>query len=357
MSATVQAPATVPFVALDREHAEIAGELRAAFDRVLGRSAFILGEEVAAFEAAWAAACGTTHCVGAASGTAALTLLLQAAGIGRGDEVIVPGPHLHRVGAGRRPRRRRAGPVRRRRWHRPARLGRGGSRDRAADGGDHGRAPLRPAVRHARARAARRAARPRAVRGRRPGARRRRSMAAARAASDVGAAFSFYPSKNLGALGDGGAICTITTTSRSASGSCATSGSAARASTWCRAPTSGSTACRPPSCGVKLPRLAAANDARRRHAARYREWLAGAVGLLEERAETPCVYHLFPVRVRGREASRRGCAARGIATGLHYTPALHRQPALQGLIRVARRARPRPRRGLPRSSRCRCRPA
>jgi dTDP-4-amino-4,6-dideoxygalactose transaminase len=80
----------VPFAALDREHAELADQLRAAFERVVSRSSFVLGEEVERFETAWAAACGTTECVGAASGTAALTLLLRAAGIGRGDEVIVP---------------------------------------------------------------------------------------------------------------------------------------------------------------------------------------------------------------------------------------------------------------------------
>ena len=80
----------VPFVALDREHAAIAAELQAAFDRVVRRSAFILGEEVSRFESRWAAACGTTYCVGVASGTAALTLLIRAAGIGQGDEVIVP---------------------------------------------------------------------------------------------------------------------------------------------------------------------------------------------------------------------------------------------------------------------------
>src|SRR3954471_10149844 len=83
-------PDRVPFVALDRQHAPIAEELRAAFDRVVGASAFILGSEVAAFEAEFAAYCGTDHCVGVASGTAALTLAVEAAGIGPGDEVIVP---------------------------------------------------------------------------------------------------------------------------------------------------------------------------------------------------------------------------------------------------------------------------
>src|SRR4051794_7683639 len=83
-------PAAVPFVALDREHEELAGELRRAFEDVVRRSAFVLGEEVERFEQSWAAACGTAHCVGVASGTAALTLLLRAVGVGRGDEVLVP---------------------------------------------------------------------------------------------------------------------------------------------------------------------------------------------------------------------------------------------------------------------------
>ena len=53
----------VPFVALDREHAALAEELDAAFRRVLRRGAFILGDELGRFEAAWAATCGTQHCV------------------------------------------------------------------------------------------------------------------------------------------------------------------------------------------------------------------------------------------------------------------------------------------------------
>src|SRR4051794_28325342 len=81
---------SVPFVALEREHAQFADELKECFDRVLRGGVFVLGEEVERFEAAWAQACGTAHCVGVGSGTAALTLLLRAAGVGRGDEVIVP---------------------------------------------------------------------------------------------------------------------------------------------------------------------------------------------------------------------------------------------------------------------------
>src|SRR3954453_9742926 len=80
----------IPFVDLARQHEPIAAELRAAFDRVLGASSYILGEEVARFEEEFAAYCGARYCVGVASGTAALTIAALSAGIRPGDEVIVP---------------------------------------------------------------------------------------------------------------------------------------------------------------------------------------------------------------------------------------------------------------------------
>src|SRR3954453_13850635 len=81
---------TTPFVDLARQHEPIASELRAAFERVVGASSYILGEEVARFEEEFAAYCGVSHCVGVASGTAALTIAARAAGIRPGDEGIVP---------------------------------------------------------------------------------------------------------------------------------------------------------------------------------------------------------------------------------------------------------------------------
>src|SRR3954462_1973525 len=80
----------IPFVDLARQHQPIAAELHAAFERVLGASSYILGEEVAHFEEEFAAYCGVSHCVGVASGTAALTIAARAAGVRPGDEVIVP---------------------------------------------------------------------------------------------------------------------------------------------------------------------------------------------------------------------------------------------------------------------------
>src|SRR3954451_17490076 len=80
----------IPFVDLGRQHAALADELHAAYERVIRANAFVLGEEVARFEDEFAAYCGVRDCIGVASGTAALTLATLAAGIGPGDEVIVP---------------------------------------------------------------------------------------------------------------------------------------------------------------------------------------------------------------------------------------------------------------------------
>ncbi|HEX3452323.1 MAG TPA: aminotransferase class I/II-fold pyridoxal phosphate-dependent enzyme, partial [Solirubrobacteraceae bacterium] len=80
----------VPFVGLARQHSALDTELRDAFERVVASDGFILGPDVEAFEHEFADYCCARECVGVASGTAALALALTAAGIGPGDEVIVP---------------------------------------------------------------------------------------------------------------------------------------------------------------------------------------------------------------------------------------------------------------------------
>ena len=92
-------PPTVPFVDLARMHAPIAGELQAAFERLLGSGAFTLGEEVEGFEREFAAYCGVDHCVGVASGTAALTIALVAAGKASGRKAPWKGGWWCRAGA------------------------------------------------------------------------------------------------------------------------------------------------------------------------------------------------------------------------------------------------------------------
>ena len=82
----------IPFVDLKSLHNELRGELQEVFDRVLDNSSFVLGPEVQRFEQEFAAYVGTTHCVAVNTGTAAIHLALAALGIGPGDEVITV-PH------------------------------------------------------------------------------------------------------------------------------------------------------------------------------------------------------------------------------------------------------------------------
>jgi dTDP-3-amino-3,4,6-trideoxy-alpha-D-glucose transaminase len=322
---------TVPFAALDREHDAIATEIRAAFDRVVRRSAFILGEEVDRFEAQWAATCATAYCVGVGSGTAALTLLLRSAGIGRGDEVIVPAhtyiasalgvinagavPVLCDVeeGTGLLDVDAAAAAVTPRTAAILAVHLYGQVCDMPALGGvarRHGLALFEDA---AQAHGATGQGRPAGSLG-------------------DGAAFSFYPSKNLGALGDGGAICTDDAALAERARRLRNLGQRRKGEHTDLGVNERLDGLQAALLSVKLGHLQEGNRARRRHAAAYRERLAGHVGLLQERAMSPCVYHLFPIRVAARPAVVDALGAAGIDTGVHYTPALHWQPALRGRV-------------------------
>lgn len=83
-------PVKVPFVDLSLQHQPIQQEIEQAIALMIARGDYILGEAVREFEAAFAKACGVQYGVGVSSGTSAIALGLQACGIGRGDEVIVP---------------------------------------------------------------------------------------------------------------------------------------------------------------------------------------------------------------------------------------------------------------------------
>ncbi|MGA2258111.1 MAG: aminotransferase class I/II-fold pyridoxal phosphate-dependent enzyme, partial [Thermoguttaceae bacterium] len=80
----------VPLVDLGAQYESLRPEINAAIQKVLDARCFILGPPVDEFERAFAAFCGASHCVGVASGTDALQLMLRGLGIGPGDEVIVP---------------------------------------------------------------------------------------------------------------------------------------------------------------------------------------------------------------------------------------------------------------------------
>ena len=82
--------AAIPFLDMKPAYEELKPELDAAYERVMRSGWFVLGKEVEAFEAEYAAFCGTKHCVGLGNGLEALELVLRAWNIGPGDEVIVP---------------------------------------------------------------------------------------------------------------------------------------------------------------------------------------------------------------------------------------------------------------------------
>jgi dTDP-4-amino-4,6-dideoxygalactose transaminase len=83
-------PATIPLVDLSLQHAQIADEVARGWDRAVAGSSFILGDDVAAFEGEFAAFSDVEHCVGVGNGTDALEMALRVVGVGPGDEVIVP---------------------------------------------------------------------------------------------------------------------------------------------------------------------------------------------------------------------------------------------------------------------------
>jgi dTDP-4-amino-4,6-dideoxygalactose transaminase len=318
-------PGAVGFVGLERQHAPLEQQLKAAFERVVASSGFILGDEVEQFESEFAEYCGAAHCVGVASGTAALTLALTAAGIGRGDEVIVPAhtfiasalgvthcgatpvfcdverdtglidPDAAEAAVG--PRTAAILPV-----HLYGQMCDMDAIARITD--RHGLAVVEDAAQ----------AHGATHRGRRAGS------------IGTAAAFSFYPSKNLGALGDGGAVCTNDGDVAARARALRNLGQLRKGEHSMLGYNERLDGLQAALLRVKLPHLDDWNSARRRHAAAYREALDGEVELLAERDETPCIYHLFPIRVGARDQVAAALAGEGIATGIHYSPACHEQP-------------------------------
>jgi dTDP-4-amino-4,6-dideoxygalactose transaminase len=315
----------IPFVGLDRQHEPLRAELREAFERVLGASSFVLGAEVESFEDEFARYCGTEHCVGVASGTAALVLAFRAADIGPGDEVIVPAHTFIASGLG--VMHAGATPV-------LCDVDRGTGlldADKAADAVTDRTAAILAvhlygqtcdmdaigalAERHdllvvedaAQAHGA-------TWRGTRAGG-----------LGDV-ACFSFYPSKNLGALGDGGAICTGDEGIAQRARALRHLGQLRKGAHDLTGYNERLDGLQAALLRVKLPHLDDWNAARRERAAMYRELLGDCVGLLDESAEAECVFHLFPIRASDRDALAERLSSADVQTGVHYSPALPDQP-------------------------------
>jgi dTDP-4-amino-4,6-dideoxygalactose transaminase len=315
----------IPFLSL--VPGEDRGAVTAAIQRVVSRGLYVLGPEVEAFEREFAAAAGTARAVGVGSGTDALALILRALGIGPGDEVITTPltaayTALAVMMAGARPVFADIDPV-----HLtidPAAVEQAiGARTRA----------ILPV--HLYGQAADMAALT-AIAERHHLAvvedccQAHLATGGGRPVGSIGAAgaFSFYPTKNLGAFGDGGAVVTNDAALAGRIARLRNGGQSDRYQHSEPGVNSRLDEVQAAILRARLPRLRAWTDRRRRLAAMYRARLAaGPAAAVPERGAGH-VYHLFVIRTDARDELREHLAARGIETLVHYPVPVPRQPAL-----------------------------
>jgi dTDP-3-amino-3,4,6-trideoxy-alpha-D-glucose transaminase len=318
----------LPITRLDNADPPLLAELLGVVERVASAGAFTLGAEVEAFEAEFAAYCGSPHAVGVSSGTEAIALALRALGIGPGDEALVPAnsfiataegvslagatpvpvdvdPSSHLmtadiVRAAIGPRTRCVIPVH-------------------LMGSTVDLDPIMTVARAAGLRVVEDAAQAHGAlyRGRRAG-----SMA------DAGC-FSFYPTKNLGAWGDGGAVVTASAEVAERVRLLRSHGEQPRYHHRIVGTTARLDALQAALLRPKLRRLEAWNADRRRIGAALRDGLADSGVELPDPAGThgDHVYHLFVVRAKRRDALRAHLLQRGVATAVHYPYPIHRTDA------------------------------
>jgi dTDP-4-amino-4,6-dideoxygalactose transaminase len=317
---------TVPFNAL--KPAEDAADVRAAIDRVLASGWFILGPEVEAFETEFAAASHVAHAVGVGTGTDAITLILRALDIGAGDEVITPPlsaaySALAVMMAGARPvfadidaerltldpRATEAAITTRTRAIMPVHL-----YGQAAD--------MRPleaiAARHNLAIVE-------------DAAQAHLGTADGRPIGTIGvaAATSFYPTKNLGAAGDGGAVLTRDAQLAARVRRLRNGGQSSRYQHEEFGVNSRLDEMQAAILRARLKYLPAWTAKRRAIAGRYRAALAGARPTVPVEFDAGHVYHLFPVLTDFRDRFQAHMKERGVETLIHYPVPIPRQPAVQ----------------------------
>jgi dTDP-4-amino-4,6-dideoxygalactose transaminase len=321
----------VPFIDFAAECAELRSEILPALDRVCEKANFVQGEEVEAFEREFAEFCGTKHCIALSSGTAALHLGLLALGVQQGDEVITtPNTFIATAEAisycGARPVFVDIDPstanidpgqieraiTRRTRAIIPVHLyGRPADMDPIRE--IAGRRCVKVLEDAAQAHGAR-------YRGQRVGS-----------IGNAGA-FSFYPTKNLGAYGEGGALTTNDDQIAKFARAARSHGQTARYEHEFIGYNYRMHAFQGAVLRIKLRRLHNWTTKRREIAAEYRSLLAGA--RLEIPVDDPrdqCVYHQFVVYVQNRCCVISKLAERGVETAIHYPKPVHLQPAYSSL--------------------------
>ncbi|HEY0322921.1 MAG TPA: DegT/DnrJ/EryC1/StrS family aminotransferase [Pyrinomonadaceae bacterium] len=317
----------IPFVDLQAQYSAIKEEVDAAISRVISNASFVLGREVAAFEESFAEYIGARFCVGVSNGTAAIQLALTACGIGAGCEVIVPANTFFATAeavstAGATPvfvdadpasytidvRQIESAITPRTRAIIPVHL-----YGQAAD--------LDPileiAARHkllviedaAQAHGA-------LYKGRRVGS------------FGHAATFSFYPGKNLGAYGEGGAV--VTNDSEVARGVrlLRDHGSEQKYHHQIIGYNFRLEGIQGAVLSVKLAHLDRWNALRHEHAESYNALLYGTNLILpQEMSYARHVYHLYVVRTEDRDALQSDLNKAGVQTGIHYPVPIHLQPA------------------------------
>ena len=321
----------VPFVDLQIQYESLRAEIAPALESVMKRGAFILGDEVASFEKAFAEFCGMKECVGVATGCDALLWALKACGIGPGDEVItVANTYIATVLA----------------------ITASGARPVLVDCLEDSYEIDPEAARRA-VTSKTKAIIPVHLYGQAADmdpilevARKHNLLVIEDAAQAHGAlykgnpcgsfgvvgCFSFYPGKNLGAYGDGGAVVTNDPGIAERIRMFRNYGQSKKyhhdAFGW----NSRLDTMQAAILSIKLPRLNGWNDARRKSAALYRDLLRDVpVRLPAESADNKHIYHLFVIRVSRRDELLAFLGARQISCGIHYPIPNHLQKAYAGL--------------------------
>lgn len=316
----------IPFLQLTP--GEDAAAIRAAIDRVVSRGWFVLGPELDAFETEFAAAAGAGSAVGVGTGTDALAIALRAMGVGAGDEVVTSPlsaaySALAIVMAGARPVFADIDPDRL--TLDPAAVSAAITPRTAAILPVHlyGQPADMPALasvasRHnlailedcCQAHFATCAGRPVGSFG-------------------IAAAYSFYPTKNLGALGDGGALTTPDAALAARARRLRNGGQTDRYHHVEFGVNSRLDEMQAAILRARLPFMPGWTGRRRTLARAYRSALAGVAGIaVPPECDEGHVYHLFPVRSHGREAVQAQLRRNGVETLIHYPVPIPRQPAL-----------------------------
>lgn len=322
----------IPFFDLKTPYLELKTELDAAYQRVMESGCYILGEEVEAFEEELAEYCNVKHCVGVGNGLNALHLILRAYGIGKDDEVIVPAntyiaTWLAVSYAGARPvpvepdpktyninsERIVAAITKRTRAIMPVHLyGQPADMDPIFEiAHSHELKVIEDAAQ----------AHSALYKGRRTG-----SLGDA-------AGFSFYPGKNLGAFGDGGAVTTNDDELADKVRVLRNYGSRVKYHNETKGFNSRLDELQAAFLRVKLRKLDEWNDRRREIAARYLLELADIPGLIlpEVSPWAEPVWHLFVVRHQKRDKLQKALERAGIGSMIHYPVSPHLSKAYSDL--------------------------